>query len=322
MTLQRSNRSFYGLLLLAAAPFLALGLLGCGVLVQTLGRLVAVGPAGFDGGPLEVGVTVFLTAGGFGIARGLHRLATQLRATRNVIGGHAGERGPAPTWIRSAARSVGLDRIELIDDDSRYSYTYGLLQPTVTISSGLVDALSESELGAVLAHEAFHVANRDPLKIAVARAITAGLWFVPAAHHLLGRYRADRELDADRHAAARTSRKALAGAILRATEGPPVEPPVGALAAFSGADLFEARITQIETGQPGPYLAMTARQTLASAVGFAVLVAGMVLTSVALDVRSILLRGGYSDLLGAAGCAAMWLLVADLLARDREPSAT
>ena len=222
-----------------------------------------------------------------------------------------------PDRLVTAARRAGIGDVELVTDPAAFSFTYGLFSPRVVLSSALLDHLGDGELDAVLTHEAFHVANRDPLKIAVARAVTAGLWFVPAAHHLLDGYLASRELDADRRAAGRAGRNAVAAAILRASTSTAAPHAASAVAAFGGPDLLEARVTQLETGKP-PALPPIGPRGRAITVGWLGLLAiGAATTSVALGVPSILHAGGRMELSGAAACAAMWLVVALALTSQR-----
>lgn len=77
-------------------------------------------------------------------------------------------------------------------------------------------ALGPGEFEAVLAHERHHRAQRDPLRLAVARILSHALFFLPVLRTLTERYSALIELSAD-DAAVRASggnRAALASAML------------------------------------------------------------------------------------------------------------
>ncbi|HEX9683515.1 MAG TPA: M48 family metalloprotease, partial [Acidimicrobiales bacterium] len=174
MNLDTANRNFYGLLTLAAAPFLLAGALGCGVLTLTAYRIVTNGRTDALTGPTAIPAGLFLTAAALGALLAMRSLIVQHRATRRLAG-HLRSRWIPPTErLQDIAAEAGLVRVNLVDDGDAYSLTFGLLRPRVVISRGLVDRSSDRELAAVLVHERYHVANLDPLKITLARAVTAG----------------------------------------------------------------------------------------------------------------------------------------------------
>jgi Zn-dependent protease with chaperone function len=98
--------------------------------------------------------------------------------------------------------------------DAPQAFCAGLLRPRTYISDATLEALGAEELEAVLAHETHHRRLRDPLRIAVARAIGEGLFFLPAARRLAERYGALAELAADRAAVRVLGARPLASALL------------------------------------------------------------------------------------------------------------
>jgi Zn-dependent protease with chaperone function len=104
----------------------------------------------------------------------------------------------------------------LIDDDCPQAFCAGLLRPRVYLSTGTVKMLDAPALDAVLAHERHHASRHDPLRLACARALAAGLFYMPALRRLVSRQRALAEISADEAAvmSAGGDRSALAGAIL------------------------------------------------------------------------------------------------------------
>ena len=316
MRLDTANRSFWAIVALAATPFLVLGALGCGVLSLTAYRIATGGPSVLGDGPAAAVATVFLVASVLGAALVVRSLARQARATAVLTRRLRGHQITAPARLRAIASDAGIDQVRLVDDSDAYSLTVGLLDPVVHISTGLVDRSSDTELAAVLAHERYHVVNHDPLKIAFARALTAGLFLLPAARHLLDRYLVGRELGADRRALRRCGRPALAGALLQSAGGP-VLPQPGAAAAFGGDHLLEVRITQLEADSE-PDLPSLSGTALASTVaGMVAMTVGLVATVIAADVPTVLdSPSGGLDLAGAAMCVAMWIFVG-LAVRNR-----
>ncbi|MGH3233468.1 MAG: M48 family metalloprotease [Streptosporangiaceae bacterium] len=101
----------------------------------------------------------------------------------------------------------------------------GLLRPRVTVSTGVVEVLSDAQLRAVLAHEASHARHRDPLLITITRAAGAGLLFIPLARRLGSLAVARAEIAADAAAVAVAGRAALCGALLALDKAAPVSPP-------------------------------------------------------------------------------------------------
>ena len=97
--------------------------------------------------------------------------------------------------------------------DAPQAFCAGLLRPRVYISEAALE-LPAGELTAVLAHEAHHRRLRDPLRVALARAIGEGLFFLPAARRLPERYDAVAELAADRAAVRAAGAPSLASALL------------------------------------------------------------------------------------------------------------
>jgi beta-lactamase regulating signal transducer with metallopeptidase domain len=107
------------------------------------------------------------------------------------------------------------------------AFCFGLLRPQVVLTSGLIDQLSDEERAAAFWHEAQHARVREPLRALLARLIASTFFWLPALRDLFERYTLVRELDADRLAQARTSRRALAGALHAVAAGPRLAGSVG-----------------------------------------------------------------------------------------------
>ena len=108
----------------------------------------------------------------------------------------------------------------IFEDDRAQAFCAGLLRPRVYMSTGAIELLDEDALAAVLAHERHHASNRDPLRLACARAIAAGMPFLPSVRRLLQRQHALAEIGADEAAvhAEGVDRSALASAMLSFSE--------------------------------------------------------------------------------------------------------
>lgn len=308
MRLDTANRSFYAIVALAAAPFLALGALGCGVLSITAYRVATDGPSALGDGPAAVIATIFLAASLAGAGLAVRSLARQYRATSRLTRRLRAREVTAQDRLRAVASRAGIGELRLVDDAGAYSLTAGIVRPVVYISTGLVDQSSDNELAAVLAHERYHVANHDPLKIALARALTSGLFLLPGLRHLLDRYLVGRELGADRRALRRCGRPALAGALLQSVGGPAL-PTAGAAAAFGGDHLLEVRLTQLETDREPRPAPLPGAILVSTVAGLAAMTVGLVATAIAAGVPTVFDSApGGIDLAGGAMCGAMWII--------------
>lgn len=203
-----------------------------------------------------LGVLMVLLWGGVIIA-GLGALYRQCRRTGALAAwvartGHA----PSSRLVRAAHRAVhgtsSDERVVQVDEDgddgAAYAFTYGIWNPRIVVSTGLVAATTDDELVAVLRHEDFHRRHRDPLRVLALRTWAAAFFLVPILGTLLQRVLDCQELRADRAAVRACGVPPMAGALLKAT-GQPTAAPGTALAAMAGPALLEARVTQLETGR-------------------------------------------------------------------------
>lgn len=140
------------------------------------------------------------------VGLGLRSLMRQLRATRRFM------RSLAPPRVTSIAGS----QVTVVEDVRPLAFCAGLLRPRIFLSRATVEALDESELSVVVAHEACHANQRDPLRVLVTRVLADALFFLPAARRLGRRYEELVEIAADQFAVRPGSRRraALASALL------------------------------------------------------------------------------------------------------------
>jgi hypothetical protein len=129
----------------------------------------------------------------------------QLRAYHSFIRGIP-VLGPLP----------GHPGVTVMDEAAPQAFCAGYLRPSIFISRGALELLSEAELTAVLSHEDRHRSTRDPLRFACGRLLSQALFFLPALRPLGDRYEQIAEQKADQ-AAVRASagdRGPLASALL------------------------------------------------------------------------------------------------------------
>jgi Zn-dependent protease with chaperone function len=165
-------------------------------------------------------------------------------ATRAVAGL---PRLATPAALVAATRRSGVGGLVCVDDPAASAFCAGLLRPRVFVTSGMVAALADEELDAVLVHEAEHARRHDPLRRLAGRAAADVLVWLPLVGWWTSRRLEEAELAADRAAIERVGRTPLARA-LRATASPTAPAVVGAR--FDGAG--PARVTQLLGDQLPP----------------------------------------------------------------------
>lgn len=251
--------------------------------------------------------------------RGGRSLRTHLTASRRL-----GERIEAtairhPPRLSSAVASADLrGRVDLVDDEGAFSFSYGLLSPRIAISSGILDRLSDQEVRAALEHERYHVRNLDPLRSLIAAAVSDGFFLLPYLSVLRARYEAGRELAADLRAERACGRRALLAALVKALDGAYPERAISPSLAASA--LLDARVRRLETGR-NPRLPRLDVPTLAwSVYGVAALTAlfslallglggtGMLQQAVSTEPRANILGLACLVPLFAIPALALWLL--------------
>lgn len=147
----------------------------------------------------------------------------------------------------------------------------GLRDPQIYCDRGLADRLSDQELTAIVLHERHHQLRRDPLRLLLLSSIEPAVGRFQAGARWLTRQRAALEIAADRFVLEHgVSRSALARAILRVGDAPPVR---YAAAGFSSAQ--ELRLRALVDGQDArASCARSAWLSLAASLGLVAVVCG------------------------------------------------
>ena len=156
------------------------------------------------------------------------RAATQARATVVELGQAAKTARLdtlPPRAVAAATRTHVLGRIDVVDAPRAFAFVYGWIRPRICVSTALVDLLDDSELDAVLHHEGWHAARRDPLRLLLAQTVGTAFGAVPAMRRLVRLYVLAMEIAADRHVVAVMGHpRALASALAK-TMAAPVRTP-------------------------------------------------------------------------------------------------
>lgn len=243
--------------------------------VMLVGYLVAVtaavtgrlDTAEMGGSGIVAGASMMLLWGSV-IACGHRALLRQCRQSRRLSRWVVGASVPPASGLKTAAtRARTSTRPFQVDDGRCYAFTHGIWTPRIVVSSGLVSAASSSELVAVLRHESHHARSRDPLKVLALNTWAEAFFFLPLLGVVFDRVLDRQEIRADRYAIRRCGVAPVAGALLRAADGPSVGSGA-ARVAIGGSPLLEARVAQLETGHAPRLLAhLPARTLLLTAPG-------------------------------------------------------
>lgn len=176
-----------------------------------------------------------------GLAAALRTTWVTRRAVRRLGAG----RLPLGPRLTRLARQLDIDgRLQLCDSQRLYSYCHGLRRPEIHISRGLVEALGDAELLAVLAHERHHLRQADPLRAAVCSVLAAAAFPLPLVASLRAVHLLARELEADRAALAIAGRAALARALWVVLRHPDTL-RLGRVAAIGAFEPEGARLAQL-----------------------------------------------------------------------------
>lgn len=241
----RADRAFTLVLALALASGAILVAL-LATLLPRVGRLLTNGAA--DVADLVAALLLLLAT--CGIVLGAGSVLRQLAGTAKLIRALLARTVPMPARAWSAAHGLGLEgRIAVVDDERPFSFCYWFLRPRICISTALVRRLDHDELRAVLLHERYHLRQRDPLRLVVARSCAAGLYVVPAVEELVGFYTLQKEIAADEEAVrAAGGVRALARALDKLLPEAD-EVSLGLVLPVSSLSVTEARIERLVIGR-------------------------------------------------------------------------
>jgi beta-lactamase regulating signal transducer with metallopeptidase domain len=234
-------------------------LLALGSSALLIALLAALLPRGFalaTGGTADtasvVAVLVLILAT-FGVTLGLASLFRQLLATLWLIRTLLSRRMTVSRRVGVVAASLGLSgRIDVVRDVRPFSFCYWFRRPRICLSTGLIKRLDDAELRAVLLHERYHLRQRDPLRLVIARYFAAGLYVVPVVEELVEYYTLQKEVAADQAAVrAMGGVRELASALFKALPDAD-DVDLGLLVPVGSLSVTEARIEQLVDGRSVP----------------------------------------------------------------------
>lgn len=310
--METADRSFLGLMALSFVVLVALGLAACGLVSVIAYQWAQDGSAAVVSADRDMRPAfAFLALLAASAVAGLWSLRRGVTASLALARRIDSLAATPPPDVAAAASEAGMaGRLRFVDCADRFSFAYGALAPKVALSRGLAEHATAAELRAVLHHERYHVRRLDPLKVLLARALPATLFFLPTLRDLRARYVARRELAADRRAVRQCGRGALAGALMKVVGGPTWS-ELRIAAAIGGPQLLDARIEQLERGSEPAIGSLSRKRLAVSAVAMAAVTVMFTLAVGSLGGATALFESGDMgqtlepvDILLAFGCAA------------------
>jgi hypothetical protein len=230
---------------------LVLGFLSSTILVGLLARVIPHAMHVLANGPddlVDATTLVVLGLATCGIALGLGSLFRQLMTTLSLIRSLVARRVATPRLVSQLAHELGLvGRIDVVADARPFSFCYWFRDPRICLSTSLVERLDADELRAVLIHERYHLRQRDPLRVVIARYFAAGLYVVPVVDELATFYALQKEIAADDDAVCHVGVAPLAGALYKLLPDAP-DREFGLLMPVTGLSVTEARIDRLVGG--------------------------------------------------------------------------
>jgi len=90
-----------------------------------------------------------------------------------------------------------IGKVSIIEDSRPLAFCFGIRQPKIYLSTGMLQMTNQQELEAVLHHEKYHLEHRDSLTHLVASIAVSLFPFFSILTDLMNRYHMKREMNAD-----------------------------------------------------------------------------------------------------------------------------
>lgn len=185
-------------------------------------------------GPAQVIGYLLVLAGIIGFIGASVVLLRQFLAYRRLRHAVLASRIDTPPAIARLRDRHRLDfPIVCYQDTDLQAFCLGVRQSSIAVSSGLIAALSEAEMEAVVLHEAAHAASRDPSRMLLLKALAAALFYIPLVHTLRQRYLVRLEIRADHAAVAQAGVQPLASALSKTLRAGSFAAPAAAVAGLN-----------------------------------------------------------------------------------------
>lgn len=136
------------------------------------------------------------------VIRGSLSLRQQMRATQHLIHLFYPLRETPPARLQALlpAHRLSVEDVVFLNFAPAHAFSLGFRRPRIWLTAGLVNLLTDEELVTVLAHEAHHCRQRDPLRLLIGRTLKSAFVFLPLVGHLAEAAELQQEVAADRSA--------------------------------------------------------------------------------------------------------------------------
>lgn len=126
----------------------------------------------------------------------------------------------------------------------KFAFVLGIRNPKIYISTGLISTLSKKEFEAVLAHEYYHLENRDTFTILILSIVNSISFIFPVLSDFVRNYRVAREIAADKFAVSKMGENHdLMSALQKILAAPVLSTPYAA--SIIEQDTLEERILSL-----------------------------------------------------------------------------
>lgn len=148
-----------------------------------------------------------------------------------------------PDRLMSLFVSLGIkENVFIFTQAKPQAFCFGIRNPKIYISTGLIQLMSPNELEVILRHEKYHLEHRDTLTLLLASMIESLFPFFPVVSDFIRVYRTDREVAADNAATTNaTDKQSLKDVLRKLIQYEPDSNPIF-LPAMMSVDTLEARI--------------------------------------------------------------------------------
>ncbi|OGG06145.1 hypothetical protein A2872_04205 [Candidatus Gottesmanbacteria bacterium RIFCSPHIGHO2_01_FULL_42_12] len=137
------------------------------------------------------------------------------------------------------------EKVKIVKQMRPQAFCFGVFNPRIYISTGLLKLMRVKELEVILRHEKYHLESRDPFTMLLAAFIESLFPFFPILSDFIKIYRTDREVKADQFATYKTAgKKSLSLVLKRLLNYKPIINPAF-IPGIISADTLEARIQSL-----------------------------------------------------------------------------
>lgn len=131
-----------------------------------------------------------------------------------------------------------------VGSKEKFAFVLGIRNPKIYISTGLISTLSKKEFETVLAHEYYHLENRDTSTMLIASIVNSISFVFPVLSDFVRNYRVSREISADRFAVSKMGEnRTLISALQKILAAPSFSTPYAA--SIIEHDTLEERILSL-----------------------------------------------------------------------------